>query len=54
MLHFMYLWLPFLLDLMIMLVLSLMRVEKANEKIKAEQKAMLAKEQEDGDGSGEV
>lgn len=37
MLHFMYLWLPFLLDLVIMLVLSGMRVERANEKLRLEQ-----------------
>lgn len=46
MLHFMYLWLPFLLDFIIMLVLSLMKVEKANERIKAEQKSALADEKE--------
>ncbi len=37
MLHFMYLWLPFLLDLVIMLVLSGMKVERANDKLRMEQ-----------------
>lgn len=37
MLYFMYLWLPFILDLVIMLVLAGLRVEKANERLRAAQ-----------------
>jgi len=36
MLYFMYLWLPLILDVIIMLVLSRMNVEGANEKLKAQ------------------
>ena len=35
MMHFMYLWLPFILDLLITIVLSFMNVEKENEKLRA-------------------
>lgn len=35
MLHVMYLWIPLVIDVIIMLVLSRMNVEGANEKIKA-------------------
>ncbi len=35
MLHIMYLWLPFIIDVIIMFVLSKMNVEEANRKIKA-------------------
>ena len=35
MLQFMYLWLPLILNIVIMLILSRMNVEKANEKIRA-------------------
>lgn len=38
MLHVMYLWLPLVLDVLIMLILSRMNVEAVNEKIKSEQK----------------
>lgn len=34
MMHFMYLWLPFILDLIITVILSFMNVEKANAKLK--------------------
>lgn len=34
MMHFMYLWLPFILDLIITIVLSFMNVEEANRKLK--------------------
>lgn len=37
MLYFMYLWLPFILDLVIMLVLAGLRVEKANERLREAQ-----------------
>ncbi len=37
MLHFMYLWLPFILDVAIMLVLAGLRVEKANNRLRAGQ-----------------
>ena len=36
MMYFMYLWLPFVLDLLITIILSFMSVEEANEKLKAE------------------
>lgn len=36
MLHIMYLWLPFAIDVVIMLVLSRMNVEETNEKMKAQ------------------
>ena len=36
MLHIMYLWLPFTIDVVIMLVLSRMNVEETNEKMKAQ------------------
>ncbi len=36
MLHFMYLWLPFLLNILILFILSKMKVEETNEKIKKE------------------
>lgn len=36
MMYFMYLWLPFILDLLITIILSFMNVEEANEKIKGE------------------
>ena len=39
MLHFMYLWLPLILNICIMLILSRMKVEETNEKIKAEMTA---------------
>ena len=35
MMYFMYLWLPFILDLLITIVLSFMNVEKENEKLRA-------------------
>ncbi|MBQ8518672.1 MAG: MFS transporter [Agathobacter sp.] len=35
MMYFMYLWLPFILDLLITIVLSFMNVEETNEKLKA-------------------
>lgn len=35
MLHFMYLWTPFILDLVITIILSRMKVEQANDKLKA-------------------
>ncbi len=38
MLHIMYLWLPLVIDVLIMLVLSRMNVEETNEKIKAKKK----------------
>ena len=38
MMYFMYLWLPFILDLLITIILSFMNVEEANEKLKAERK----------------
>ncbi len=38
MLHIMYLWLPLIIDVLIMIVLSRMNVEEANEKIKGERK----------------
>ena len=38
MLHVMYLWLPLVIDVLIMLVLSRMNVEETNEKIKAKKK----------------
>lgn len=38
MLHVMYLWLPLVLDVLIMLILSRMNVEAVNEKIKSERK----------------
>ena len=36
MMYFMYLWLPFIFDLVITIILSFMNVEEANEKLKAE------------------
>lgn len=36
MLHFMYLWLPLILNILILLILSRMNVEETNEKIKKE------------------
>ncbi|MDY4442833.1 MAG: MFS transporter [Butyricicoccus sp.] len=39
MLHFMYLWMPMIIDLVIMLILSRLKVEKANETLLAERKA---------------
>ncbi len=39
MMYFMYLWLPFILDLLITIILSFMNVEEANSKIEKEQKA---------------
>lgn len=36
MMYFMYLWFPFILDLLITIILSFMNVEEANEKLKAE------------------
>ena len=36
MLHIMYLWIPLVIDVIILLVLSRMNVEGANEKIKQE------------------
>ena len=39
MLHFMYLWIPFILDLVITIILSRMNVEKANDELKAKCKA---------------
>lgn len=48
MLYFMYLWLPFILDLVIMLVLACLRVERANERLRAAQ--ALPPEGEDGGG----
>ena len=36
MMQFMYLWLPLIFDVLIMIVLSRMNVEAANEKLKAE------------------
>ena len=39
MMYFMYLWLPFILDLLITIILSLMNVEDANAKLVKEQKA---------------
>ena len=36
MMQFMYLWLPLILDVLIMIVLSRMNVEAVNEKLKAE------------------
>lgn len=35
MMYFMYLWLPFILDLLITIILSFMNVEEANDKLKA-------------------
>ena len=34
MMHIMYLWIPFVLDLLITIILSFMNVEDANEKLK--------------------
>ena len=39
MLHFMYLWIPFILDLVITIILSRMNVEKANDELKAKCKS---------------
>lgn len=39
MLHFMYLWIPFILDLVITIILSKMNVEKANDELKAKCKS---------------
>ncbi len=39
MMYFMYLWLPFILDLLIAIILSFMNVEEANAKLEKEQKA---------------
>lgn len=39
MLHFMYLWIPFILDIVITIILSRMNVEKANDELKAKCKA---------------
>ena len=36
MLYFMYLWLPFILDLLITIILSFMNVEKANQELRAD------------------
>ena len=36
MMQFMYLWLPLIFDVLIMLILSRLNVEKANEKVKIE------------------
>ncbi len=38
MMYFMYLWLPFILDLLITIILSFMNVEEANDTLKAEKK----------------
>ena len=38
MMQFMYLWLPFIFDVLILFVLSKMNVEETNEKIKSQQK----------------
>lgn len=35
MLHYMYLWIPFILNLVITIILSRMNVEQANDKLKA-------------------
>ena len=39
MLHFMYLWIPMLINFAIMLILSRLKVEKANEELMAEKNA---------------
>ena len=42
MLHFMYLWLPMLINILVALLLTQLNVEKANEKLRA-QKAIKTK-----------
>lgn len=42
MLHFMYLWLPMLINILVVLLLTQLNVEKANEKLRA-QKAIETK-----------
>ena len=42
MLHFMYLWLPMLINILVALLLTQLNVEKANEKLRA-QKAIETK-----------
>lgn len=39
MMYIMYLWIPFILDLIITVILSFMKVEEANEKLKSEKKS---------------
>lgn len=42
MLHFMYLWLPMIINIIIVVLLTQLNVEKANEKLRAE-KAIIKK-----------